>query len=578
MDRQSEMVGIEREFMDCVRVDTRGWEKSIAIAYLVLQLKKEHVSVNPEKEIKELCSVIRNETVRYFVYEMMNGVDKSVIEKLYLYDESVLTNYIIYSNAYYFNRQQVIATPQSVCKLAAKILDIKEGEEVIDNCTGIGSFIVAASEMQPHATYCGVELHASSAAIAEIRSSLIASKCHVILGNALEDNFEGKKFDKGFSDHPWGVRIKDVYRGEGIMRLYSACPELSRGNSTDWIFNYKLSEMLAHDGMGVAVMSLGSLWNTLDKPIREVFVKNGKIKAVIKLPAKLLSYSTIPMALIVLGHNDGAIRFVDASQEYEEGRRQNKIGEQNIANILLALNEDSEISRLVSLEEIARNDFNFDPTRYNEAMEEIANGVPFRTIIKRITRGAPLAARELDDIVSIAPTDYHYVMLTNIRNGVIDKELPYIKEIPTRFQKYCIHKGDLLLSKNGFPFKIAVADPPAEKTVLANGNLYIIELDTEKVDLYYIKAFLESEQGIAQLKRISVGTTIPNIGVAQLNEILIPMIPLEEQKKVSLRYQAVLDEIEYLKRKIEKAKDALKTIFNTRSGEGDNGQGDRRDR
>ena len=219
------------------------------------------------------------------------------------------------------------------------------------------------------------------------------------------------------------------------------------------------------------------------------------------------------------------------------------------------------------MEEIAENQFSFDPTRYNEVVEEIVDGVPFETIIKSITRGAPLAARDLDDIASVLPTDYQYMMLANIKNGIIDKELPYLKEIPPRFEKYCIHKGNLLLSKNGYPFKVAVAESPEDKTILANGNLYVIELDTEKVDPYYVKAFLESDQGIVQLKRITVGATIPNIGVNQLNTIQIPLIPIEEQHKMALRYQAVLDEIELLRRKIERAENSLKTIFSTRPEE-----------
>lgn len=53
------------------------------------------------------------------------------------------------------------------------------------------------------------------------------------------------------------------------------------------------------------------------------------------------------------------------------------------------------------MEEIAENQFSFDPTRYNEVVEEIVDGVPFETIIKSINRGAPLAARDLDDIASV---------------------------------------------------------------------------------------------------------------------------------------------------------------------------------
>ena len=563
MDKHME-VKLEWDLMERLRMDAKAFEKSIAIAYFVLQLKKNDISINTDKSIKELCSVIQNQQIRGFIYEMLNGVEKSRIEGLFNYSEEALTEYIVTTEDKSFDRGQEYLTPKCINQLAIEILGIEKGDTVVDNCMGIGSFIAEASKMQPDASYCGVEINHSVAAIAEMRLSLVKSDCHVVTGNALEDNFCGKQFNKGFSNYPFGMRIRTVSEDIGIIeRINKTCPELSKGTSADWIFNYRLCEMLVPNGIGVAVMSLGGLWNTLDKPIRETFVKNGKVKAVIKLPAKLFPNTSIPVAMIVFGYNEGRIRFIDASKEYVEGRRQNSLNAKNIATIIDALNTDSSISKLVSIEEIAENQFSFDPTRYNEVVEEIVDGVPFETIIKSITRGAPLAARDLDDIASVLPTDYQYMMLANIKNGIIDKELPYLKEIPPRFEKYCIHKGNLLLSKNGYPFKVAVAEPPEDKTILANGNLYVIVLDTEKVDPYYVKAFLESDQGIVQLKRITVGATIPNIGVNQLNTIQIPLIPIEEQHKMALRYQAVLDEIELLRRKIERVENSLKTIFST---------------
>lgn len=568
MDKHMEVTKLEWELMERLRMDARAFEKSIAIAYFVLQLKKNDISINTDKSIKELCSVIENQQIRGFIYEMLNRVEKSRIEGLFNYSEESLTEYIVTTEDKSFDRGQEYLTPKCINQLAIEILGIAKGDTVVDNCMGIGSFIAEASSVQPEASYCGVEINHSVATIAEMRLSLIKSDCHVVTGNALEDNFCGKQFNKGFSNYPFGMRIRTVFEDIGIIdRINKTCPELSKGTSADWIFNYRLCEMLMPNGIGVAVMSLGGLWNTLDKPIRETFVKNGKVKAVIKLPAKLFPNTSIPVAMIVFGHNEGGIRFIDASNEYVEGRRQNSLNAKNIATIIDALNTDSSISKLVSIEEIAENQFSFDPTRYNEVVEEIVDGVPFETIIKSITRGAPLAARDLDDIASVLPTDYQYMMLANIKNGIIDKELPYLKEIPPRFEKYCIHKGNLLLSKNGYPFKVAVAEPPEDKTVLANGNLYVIELDTEKVDPYYVKAFLESDQGIVQLKRITVGATIPNIGVNQLNTVQIPLIPIEEQHKMALRYQAVLDEIELLRRKIERAENSLKTIFSTKPEE-----------
>ena len=116
--------------------------------------------------------------------------------------------------------------------------------------------------------------------------------------------------------------------------------------------------------------------------------------------------------------------------------------------------------------------------------------------------------------------------------------------------------------KNGYPYKIAVASISDEKEVLANGNLYIIDVDKTKANPYYLKAFFESEEGVAALKRISVGSVIPNIGLSSLKELEIPLPSLEEQNKVANRYLAIVDEITMLNHKLDNAVKRLNEVFN----------------
>ena len=117
------------------------------------------------------------------------------------------------------------------------------------------------------------------------------------------------------------------------------------------------------------------------------------------------------------------------------------------------------------------------------------------------------------------------------------------------------------MSKNGYPYKVAIAEVHDGQKILANGNLYIIELDLDKVDPYYLKAFFESEQGIAVLKSITVGATIPNIGVDKLKKVEIPIPSLDEQRRIAEKYQTTLDEIAIYKLKMEKALSRLHHIF-----------------
>ena len=91
--------------------------------------------------------------------------------------------------------------------------------------------------------------------------------------------------------------------------------------------------------------------------------------------------------------------------------------------------------------------------------------------------------------------------------------------------------------------------------------MFVIELNEDEVDPYFIKAYLESDKGIAMLKSITVGATIPNIGVEQLKKITVPKPEMTEQKKVAERYLTLVDEIKLLRRKIDRTTSDLKHLF-----------------
>ena len=201
----------------------------------------------------------------------------------------------------------------------------------------------------------------------------------------------------------------------------------------------------------------------------------------------------------------------------------------------------------ISAEQLQDNDYVLSMNRY--IVHDVADGMAFGDVIKRITRGAQLNAKALDEITTTAPTDMQYLMLA------------YLQSIDKKNDKYCLSNQCLILSKNGYPYKIAVAEVKEGQRILGNGNLYIIELDEEKADPYYLAAFFGSEQGTAALRSITVGATIPNIGVEQLTKLVIPIPPLEKQKEIADKYKTVKDEIIMLQLKLEKAKNRMAHII-----------------
>lgn len=454
------------------------------------------------------------------------------------------------------------ATPKSIIKLANSILDIQPKESVADICCGSGSFIIDAWKKQDKAIYFGCDKVYPYVNCTRIRTGLLDGEFLFFPDDAfklVEDN--SKKFDKIFSNYPF-IRISDLGCGEGYLKRFrERIPSISKATTSDWIYNSLLCDLLKENGKAVAIMTNGSTWNRTDKAVRQYFIENGFVEAVISLPAKLFASTSIPTSMIILSKGNDSVKLVDATNIFESGRRGNELSDENIETIIAALKEDGEHYISISKDTLRDNEYNLNFARYVQQKMSFENLATFDSVIKNITRGAGIKADELDKITTNEVTNKNYLMLGNIHDGIIDEELPYLSVIEKNLEKYCLKRNNLILSKNGYPFKIAVATPKEGQQILANGNLYIIEINEEKANPYYLKAFFESEQGIAALKSIVVGSTIPNIGVESLKALKIPLPSLEEQNKIAEKYQATQDEIKVLKLRLAKAVDRLYHIF-----------------
>ena len=96
---------------------------------------------------------------------------------------------------------------------------------------------------------------------------------------------------------------------------------------------------------------------------------------------------------------------------------------------------------------------------------------------------------------------------------------------------------------------------------MASGNLFSIELDTKKINPYYIMSFFMSYKGKTLLKKISYGSVITMLPIDALKKLNIPLPSLDKQDEIVKKFRALIDEIEIEKIKIEKATEKLHMIF-----------------
>lgn len=451
-------------------------------------------------------------------------------------------------------------TPRSVTELAVKALGIVEGDRVADFGTGTGSFLVRASKEASCELVYGCDVNLASVAIAKMRAEAIGPNATVEQADMFR--IDGT-FDRCFSNYPFAMKMGDL-KEEVLESLklqgYEGIPHFQ---SSDWLFNLQLIARLKDGGKAIGVMTRGSSYNGADEKIRRHFVANGWIEAVIALPVGMFSpYTNIPTTMVILSKGNDAVRLIDASELCQKGRREKIFSDSDVERILELLSEDDEgLSKLMTYEELADDSFILNPERHLGEAIEVKDGTSVEDLSLKITRGSGWAKRQLEEFNSNTPTKFRYLMLQNIVDGEVEDDLPYLTEIEPSQDKYCVKDGDLLLSKIGPNFKIAVAVVPEGEKVLATGNLYIISLDRAKIDPRYVKLYLDTDQGVAQLRRACVGTTMPSIPAKAFGDILIPMASLDDQVKIIDRYEALRQEIAIHKMAIEKARQKMASLL-----------------
>ena len=480
------------------------------------------------------------------------------------YTDKELLAYLLFNNGAEDAKGLYCSTPEGISKLACTLLNVQEGNEVLDLCSGKGNFFIEAYSEQNGFNYTGVELNFNCNDIAQIRADLVQENITLNLCDALEYR-KPNKADRIFANYPFAVKTPAMAEfKETIKNALDIPAEALHRASSDWVFNASIVEQLKNDGKAVAIMTNGATWNSTDKMIRQFFIENGYIETVISLPAKLFTGFNVAVTLIVFSFGNSEIKMIDASEIYTKERRINTLSDENIAEILSLLDVSGEKSIAKKITDFADDEFVLNATRYLEVLPEIKNGVELNTVAKSITRGAQIKADDLESLKSHKPTNYRFLALSNIADGVISfGEEQYLTEIPSNMNKFLVKNNSIILTRTGMPeFRSAVAQVSADTEILATGNFFIIELDEKKADPFYLQAFLASETGTALLKSICSGSNLLMISIDKLNKMVIPLPPIEEQKEIGCKYAAAMDETILLQRKLEKSIAKMKHIYN----------------
>ena len=301
-------------------------------------------------------------------------------------------------------------TPAEVSRIMAQILGIRTARTtsnttVYDPTCGSGSLLLkVADEASTKPTLYGQEKDAATSALARMNMYLHNNPTALILpGNTLADpkftdggtlkTFDYVVANPPFSDKRWttGVNLeKDPF--ERFTPF--GTPPAKQG---DYAYLLHIVRSLKSTGKGACILPHGVLFRgNAEADIRRNLVRNGYIKGIIGLPANLFYGTGIPACIIVIDKQDAHARkgifMIDASAGYMKDGPKNRLRAQDIHKIVDVFNRRAEVpgfSRMVSVEEIEKNDFNLNLPRYIDSQQEedlqdieghLRGGVPERDV------------------------------------------------------------------------------------------------------------------------------------------------------------------------------------------------------
>ena len=279
-------------------------------------------------------------------------------------------------------------TPQAVSKILTRIAingqEDKMGLSVYDPCMGSGSLLLNAksySTKPRNIKYYGQELMTSTYNLARMNMFLhgVAPENQKLRnGDTLDGDWptgEETDFNMVLMNPPYSAKWSAA---AGFLQdeRFSDYGVLAPKSKADYAFLLHGLYHLKSNGTMAIVLPHGVLFRgAAEGKIREKLLRSGNIYAVIGLPANLFYNTSIPTCIIVLKkHREGRdVLFIDASQKFEKGKKQNAMTDVHIDSVIELYNKRETVEKesyLASFEDLEKNDFNLNIPRYVDNFEQ----------------------------------------------------------------------------------------------------------------------------------------------------------------------------------------------------------------
>lgn len=278
-------------------------------------------------------------------------------------------------------------TPRDVARLMVRLVKPQENKRVYDPCAGSGGMLILSKQyLEEHGgdtsrlSLFGQDDNGNAWTICRLNMILHGIKnAQIAQGDTLLQpaHIQGKElmhFDYVLSNPPFSQDYKkDEMQFQERFRHFTP----QTGKKADLMFAQHMLYVLREHGIVATVMPHGVLFRGgVEKQIRQDFITNDNLEAVIGLPSNLFYGTGIPACILVMRRagekppeRQGKVLFINADAEYGEKAAQNYLRPEDIEKIVSTFEEFCDVedyAKVVTSKELANkeNDYNLNIRRH----------------------------------------------------------------------------------------------------------------------------------------------------------------------------------------------------------------------
>ena len=288
-------------------------------------------------------------------------------------------------------------TPPEVARIMAVIMDPEPGMSVYDPCCGSAGLLIACEhaldegmELSGKTRFAPLKMHgqeyvATTWAMANMNMIIHDMEGTIEIGDTFKhpkfrDNNRLRTFDRVVSNPMWN---QDWFKEEDYdadeLNRFPQGAGFPGAQSADWGWAQHILASMNGSGRaaivldtGAASRGSGSANKNKEKTVRQWFVEQDLAEGVIYLPENLFYNTSAPGILLFLNRKKskqrrGKLLLINAAQVLEKGDPKNFIPDAGIERIAMAFRawqEEEKFAMILTLEQLAKEDYNISPSRY----------------------------------------------------------------------------------------------------------------------------------------------------------------------------------------------------------------------